>query len=305
MKKEVIAFVCILSFIFISIPVPAKETVLSGLGGLPVDEGEAAAYALLGGAGVDGLRALSVRPGDVLELPLHLYTFLDENGIPIGPDIVTPALLAASKVKVRHSANIGPQAVASVNFTPGGTILVSFRESLVQTRELAFECRIYLTFDGRRDPLSEIIIAGEISNPIITVSPGLRSVDLSGGHIAQAAGYIREIDVHLGHGVSVSSTFFTGSRYYGVAKLRRNNPEEGNTLLRDYPEVELLYTLDTVGLRRDNLDNVTLRLPKLYYAYNSAGDYIGTTRGALPYSPVYYLSSSYIAAGLRLIDFPS
>jgi hypothetical protein len=247
---------------------------------------------------VADLQDLFVRPGELLQIMLPPEAFVDSEGNVLAGDALSSSQLAEGKVSVRYKATAGAQALAGVTVgydaEIGACVLVQFQPELVKTQETTFEYDIYLTVRGRRRANTTFTIAGKIANPVVYVYGHEEVVNLSGGTVAEATTYIRDIRLDLGNGLSVNNSLYEGSRYYGVAAVEQS--ADDTPLLPDYPEVELIYTLSTIGLKREDRDIVTFDFTERYYVYNQDGKYIGTTNKLLPYSAKYYLALTQIGS---------
>jgi hypothetical protein len=245
---------------------------------------------------VTDLQDLFVQPGETLQIALPPEAFVDSEGNVLAADALSSAQLDEGRVSVRYRAVVGVQALAEITIGTdpdnGACILVQFQPQFVQTQEREFEFDVYLTVRGKRKESTLFTIAGRIANPVIYLNEHDDYADLSNGTVAEAMAYIRDIQLNLGNGLLLNSSLFKGSRYYGVAAVEESDTE--NPLLPDYPEVELLYTLHTIGLKREDRDTVTFDFTQRYYVYNQEGKYIGTTSNMLPYSAAYYLTSTQI-----------
>ena len=87
---------------------------------------------------------------------------------------------------------------------------------------------------------------------------------------------------------------YVGCGFYG---LTVGGTASNNSLTRsderrfDEYDLAYIYNLKTSGLKAPG-NIVTFDLGSTYYAYNAKGEYIGTTRGALPYWTKYYLTTT-------------
>jgi hypothetical protein len=257
---------------------------------------------VLSGGYVTNILDLSVQPGDSLQITLPPEAFVDAEGYPLGDDMLSVARLNEGGVSVRHRAVVGAQTLAGVaigsDSEMGACILVQFQQEFVQTQELEFEIDVYLTVRGQNKGNTTFTIAGRIANPVIYLDGEEDYVDLSDGAVVEATTYIKDITMDLGNGIALQSTLFEGSRYYGIATVEQSDRDAPS--LPDYPEVELIYTLHTIGLKREDRDTTMFDISQTYYVYNQDGKYIGTTNKMLPYSAKYYLSSIQI----ERIDLP-
>jgi hypothetical protein len=301
MKKHRMAIVAILCAVLMmaGFPVNAKtSTRIADIEATYWSETSLADAAVLSGGYVADLQDLFVRPGELLQIMLPPEAFVDEEGNVLSGDALSSSQLAEGKVGVRYKATAGAQALAGVSLgydsEMGACVLVQFQPELVKTQEFVFEYDIYLTVRGQRKANTTFTVAGKIANPVIYVYGDEEVVNLSDGTVAEATTYVRDIRLDLGNGLSVNSSLYEGSRYYGVAAVEQS--VDDTPLLPDYPEVELIYTLRTIGLKREDREMVTFDFTERYYVYNQDGKFIGTTDKLLPYSAKYYLALTQIGS---------
>lgn len=172
-------------------------------------------------------------------------------------------------------------------------VSVIFSSALVSTRSAEFELKISFTGEGKGFASRDITVRGEAANPLIYVDSGTTYVDISDGSVAYSGEYIKDVEVSIGEGISINTSFFPEYKYYGTVSAELSG--EDYLLMCDYPEIEKVYSISTINLRKDDTKNVRFSFPyETYYVYNSDFEYIGTTSIKLPYSGKYYLCTKKI-----------
>jgi hypothetical protein len=171
-----------------------------------------------------------------------------------------------------------------------GRIEVSFKDEYSGVKETDFEFDIYLTLNGRRQDDHGITFTGTYGNPVIEVYEGSDSVDISDGSVALAAESIRELDVEIGNGVTVTTRLSKDKRVYGIAT--HDEPDRADDeMMKEYKDIEYVVTLDTIGL--DSTAN-TVKFGYEYqgfFVYDEDLNYLGKAGDDLPYSDKYYLAA--------------
>jgi hypothetical protein len=302
MRILIAAILCVV-LVMAGFPAHAKTSVqIAGVNDSYWSEVYLPDVAMLSSGSGEDLLDLYVQPGETLLIVLPPEAFVDAEGYPLEGYTLPFSRISEARVGVQHKVIAGAQTLAGVSLVSdpdfGASILVEFQPEFVQTQELEFEYDIYVTIRGKRETSTRITIAGKIANPVVYVYDGDDYVDLSDGYVAEATAYIKDIELYLGNGLSLRRALFKGSRYYGIATVEQSDTQ--SPLLPGYPEVELVYTLRTIGLKREDRDTVTFDFTELYYVYNQEGQYIGTTSKILPYSAKYYLTRTQIGS----IDVP-
>ena len=234
--------------------------------------------------------ALTLRPGSVVEIYMPA-SLLSLTGLPLDNAALRQADIQP-KYKAYAGSGLLERITVSTDYSDYWQLTLTFTANLAQTRELAFSYQVFLTEKGRKHATTEITIAGTIANNLCTADTGDTYIDLSDGTVVQATGYVRDIQVYLGHNVSIVSNFFENARYYGVATTEPDLQDA--LLLNHYPEIDMVYSLRTIGLKQGNRNTVIFDLPQSYHAFNAQGQYLGTTRKPLPYSTKYYLSTTLL-----------
>lgn len=246
--------------------------------------------------------------GDLANNVLDLGT-IDASGLEIGLPLLTQMFQVAagtvapadnlplsatdirnSKIAVRTQSQSGSRVLASVSIdTRNSTLDVEFVDEWVSTKEQDFEIFIYLTIDGKRQDSYGLTLIGTLENPIIEIYGDYDYVDLSEGYVAEAQEFVNNIEVDLGNGVSIFTKMFKGKSYYGTAS--REVDEAADIVFKQYPDVDNVVTLKTVGLNSTG-DIVRLDTDYSdYYVYDKDLNYLGQSNEMLPYSTVYYLAN--------------
>ncbi|MDR2933223.1 MAG: hypothetical protein LBV27_08970 [Oscillospiraceae bacterium] len=237
---------------------------------------------------------IHVRPGDEIRIMLSPGAFVDEQGTPLdqlGVQTISLSGISEGGISVKARAESGKQAFGTVAFknsrdkSQSAYLAVSFVKEMVSTKELSFDYIISLSGSNQKSSAVEFKLTGTVANPVFSVMATDEYINISDGSVAEATSYVKNIEVDIGNGVSVMTNLFEGTRYYGVTDV---GPGAGD-LTESYPEIQMVYTLRTIGLKKDSRDSVAFDLDELYYVYNVSGDYLGTTAKPLPFSATYYL----------------
>ncbi|GHU81003.1 hypothetical protein FACS1894191_7400 [Clostridia bacterium] len=240
---------------------------------------------------------IKAETGGELRIPFKPAAFVDGAGKPLDPAVVpviTATQLSLAGIKVSVRAETGAAALDGVSIQEGTSqhpdayISVKFAETFPYTREIGFDYFISVSA-GQSAPV-EIKLSGAVANPVFDVYPDDEYADLSTGNVAEAKGYVKNIRVDIGNGISILSNFFEGSRYYGVSTVDFGGGD--HPLVPTYPEVEIIYSLRTVGLKSQGRDCVSFDLPLRYYVYNAEGEYLGASNKPVAYSVRYFLTGS-------------
>lgn len=240
---------------------------------------------------------LSVTGGDEVTLEFNSDFFLWEKGKPLPAEWLTTGQIRNGRVAVKMLSGYNSNVVDSVDIrydSGRAYVRIKFIERFVSTKDRDFRFSVALTVDGRVERDTEALVEGTMANEYIEVYRDTDYVDLSYGDIAEAMESISRIEVDLGNGVSIFTRMVGGKLYYGAATTDMDNRDY--ELMERYPEIDMVYTLSTVGLNSTG-NTVKIDLPGRYYVYDRNLNYIGTTAERLSYSTKYYITT-------RQIDFP-
>lgn len=300
MKKLCITFLAILFSLGLSVTGLAADTpeVLSvNLSFFEVQGAQqyALGAALLDDASPEDLEALSVHPGSEIRIQMAPKAFLASDGKTAdthGFRFVSADQLSFSGIRLDKRIESGRDVIRHVGLRGSADgaacITVTFVDEFVSTREAEFELWVSLAENGEVREETTIHIAGLLQNPEVEVTAQDEYVDLSGGTVATTPEYIKNIILDLGNSVCMNTYLFPETRYYGTVDVVE--AAEGEELVENYPEVHLICSLRTVGLKREGGQPVHFDLPDKYYVYDSSGAYLGTSDRPLAYSSKYYLS---------------
>ena len=222
-------------------------------------------------------------------LTQEMFSWDNNSGTADGT-VLTSSQISSGKLTTRVSTSAGSKAIDSVTLDKrNGRIEIEFAEELVSTSELDFEFTVYLNIDGSRQSDYSMTFYGTFENDVIDVYGDEDYVDLSYGVVAEAQEYNSGVEMDLGNGVSIHTKLFKGKSYYGTAT--RESDEADDAVLKQYPDIDNVVTLKTVGL------NSTGDVVKLdtdysdYYVYDKDMNYLGQSNQMLPYSTKYYLAN--------------
>lgn len=239
----------------------------------------------------DDLTDLEVQPGDVIKIPLQGVLFKDSSGTPFDQFDVSLSALNSAGITVRGTFSQG-QGVYNVSLggnRNGSYIKIEFLSGhFFQAQR--FSSYIFLYKNGSRKASTRIAIKGRLESVPQELYAGDDYVDLSDGSAAHVNTTLRNVEVYLGEGCSITRTLSKGQTYAGIATVDDINSND-LLVLSKYPNVEYIYKLETVGLKLPG-NIVRFDLDRKYYVYNSNGTYIGTSDQALPYWTRYYMSST-------------
>lgn len=273
---------------------------------------------------------LIVYPGDEIRIPLtaDLFTFSDGK-VSAFMEAVNYGQL--SRVRVRTQTREGSGVLDYVQFDtdtfpgrpfvqPGRTtftgktayISVMFAKEFISVEDKRFSFSIYLSIDGKK--YEELVIDLEGTLQVVTIEVNKRNthINLSDGFVAEATESVDNVCADLGAGVSVYVNMFKGQRYCGQAKILEGIDAYMNDLdlaklelddieLPDlYPAIDMIYKLQSVGLRRSS-SKVKIDVERKYYpsdrtyhVYDEDLRYLGVVEDALPYSSYYFVTSEKI-----------
>lgn len=229
----------------------------------------------------------TIRPVDEVKVKFDL----DRTAFGLGGSgVMSAAEIRASKIKVNATSKAGSKLLSSLEVVQkDGQVVAKFVKEMVSTKSADFEIEIYLTIDGKRKGDQSATLIGTMENEVISVYDNYDYVDLSNKLVAEAEDFINNIEVDLGNGVSIFTKFFKGKKYYGTAS--RDADEADDVVFKQYPDIDNVVTLKTVGL------NSTGDIVKLdndydnYYVYDKDMNFLGMSNEMLPYSSKYYLAN--------------
>lgn len=240
----------------------------------------------------------TVRPIDELEITLALdpALFKDEDGA--APTSVnsdgnlSKSLIKSSKIKVRSQVKKGSAAIDEVKLDEGkGIVEIVFNDEYVATKDLDFEVFVYLTIDGTSFRDNGVTVSGTYENEVDDdVDADYEWYDLSDQMVIEAQEYVRNIELELGDDVSVFTNLYSGRKYYGTATTEVT--EADDEVMKQYPGVSLVYTLNTVGLNTASSQVKLGGIGSDYFVYDSNMAYLGKSNEMLGYSNKYYLSTT-------------
>lgn len=168
-------------------------------------------------------------------------------------------------------------------------IQVQLVDNVVSTEDKEFETT--LTIYANKVKQQSIVVAGTIGSGSVEVNSSDSFIYLGGGDVAEATESINSIEVDAGNNVTLTARMHQGKKYYAVAQM--NPTSYDMEVMDEYPEIELVYQLDTKGFLESDV-SVKIDIDEKLYVYNAEGKYVGTTKDSLPLSGKYYLAKEEI-----------
>lgn len=225
-------------------------------------------------------------PGYEVWIPLDAANF--EPATLADPIMMTD--VKNSKITVRQSVKSGAKAIDTVELKADSNkvanILVTLKEPFFSTDSLDFDVAIYLLIDGTRQSF-ETRVTGTLKNSETEVYSSDDYVDLSAGQVAVCEETAKKVEADLGNNVAVFVRMQKGKKYYGISTVGPDASDDG--VLSEYPDIENVYTLSTIGLNAPG-NNVKFDIGDDLYVYDGDLNYLGKTSDMLPYSTKYYLA---------------
>jgi len=250
------------------------------------------------GSGSAGIANLDIRPDAGLKMYLVSEDFLWGDADGAEYDIyhgkVTAAQLRKGKITVKKSVARGANVIEDVAFASdsGGTYVdIQFVEYFVSTSGQDVEFSVCLAKNGDKRMGTEVTVAGTMENEEETVDEGDEYISLEQGLVVEARGHVRNIQMYLGNGATITTNLFKDQKYYGVAL---NAVDATDSAIMDkYPSVGNVLTLKTVNLQGSG-SLVTFQMDGEYYVYGADGAYLGVSGEAVAYCDKYYFSTQRI-----------
>lgn len=246
------------------------------------------------------LDSLHVQAGSELRIyladPQGNSLFYDQNGDPIPTADVSLSKLRAARITLAPLDGDAADAVEKVEFAyaikakglPTGApyISVTFLSDLFRVDPIPFSFVLQLCQDGLPVSQGEVSVSGLLLTVEQDVTADDDTLDIHDGVVAVAVDDVSGIVLDLGDGLTMTANLTQGERYYGVAHLELEEPENAPTSA----EIRKVYSLQTIHL--DHPDNIVhIYSPVTLHVYTADGKYAGTTRDGLPCSDRYYLTN--------------
>lgn len=236
------------------------------------------------------LVAVDVADTDDMEVVADTSILMDLSGmLDLNGKTLNEANLKSAKIKIQRTISSGSNVIRDLDFYSTGTpktpyVRLRFVEEHVSTKEIDFSIKIYLTQDGRSEPLE---LTGTFKNDEEVVESDRDYVDLSDKIVAEADGYNSKVEVYGGNNVSLVTKMMDGKKYYFTVNMDVSASDE--KMLDKYSDL-MVYNLNMVGFSTGGkMVKFDLDGDK-FYAYNEKGEAIGTTADLLPFSSKIYLS---------------
>lgn len=229
----------------------------------------------------------TVPPGyeDYINLSTDMFEWDYDQSAPVTGDI-----FKASGFMASYSVTEGDAALSGVNIdSHQRRIVIRYADQLVSTEPVDFEFTVYLSTSGGRDRGRGLTFKGTLANEVVKVGSGSK-IDLSGGKVAEATADIAKIRVRAGEGLSFSTSFEKGRRYYASCTAVPSSADYKK--LKQNPGIDHVLTLRTAGITTSGL---TVRLGQDYqkdYVYDKDLNYLGRGNEELPLRKKYYLCAS-------------
>jgi hypothetical protein len=167
---------------------------------------------------------------------------------------------------------------------------ITFNNKFVSTSTVDYKFMAYLNKNKRRDQDTEVNFEGSYKNAETTVDEGDSYVYLSTDiPVVESLAYIKNIDIELDDGITIHTKFFKGKKYYATGSAGFGSADDET--LTQYPDIDAIYTLESVGLN-NAYTTVSLNVGGSLPVYNADLEYIGTTADKLPFSSKYYVAAT-------------
>jgi len=262
--------------------------------------------------------SLVVRPGDELRIPLtaDLFTWSDGSSRLPNESIDSLFKLYHSRTKLSYKTLAGSDVLDYVQLEKGtfkgkpfyqyGTtnrtgktvyISVKFIDDFADVKDKYFRYSIYLHIDGDRYEELSIELSGEYTFDVEYVTSQNTNMDLSDGMVIEAEETVPNFQVYLGHGVTVQKNLNKGERYYGLAFINDSVDDIREEWPELYPDVHIIYRIRHSNME-SGISRATIKPPdgKQYYIYGDKMDFLGMTTEQVPFSEIYFLSTTEIPA---------
>lgn len=260
--------------------------------------------------------ALEVHPGDELRIPItaDLFTWSDGRAAP-DETIDGLARLRRGGVKVGYRILSGVDVLDYVQLEMGtfsgkpfyqfGTnrasgntayISVNFLNDYVDLKDKYFRFILTLTVDGKGYEGLTIELCGTYRYDTNVVDRGCTSVTMNEGMVVEAIEPVRNISMNLGSGVVVRRNLVGGQRYYGLAHLKDSIEDLREEWPELYPDVKMVYFLETANMEFGNKVTITPPRGGTYYIYGEDMEFLGMTGQEIPLGGHYFLSTTEMPA---------
>jgi hypothetical protein len=182
-------------------------------------------------------------------------------------------------------------------------VRVTFKDKFVSTSTVNFKFTGYLTRNNRRDKDTEVDFSGSYANMETTVQDGDIYVYLGDDvPVVESLAYLKNIDIELDDGITIHTKFFEGKKYYATGEAAFTSADDD--VLTQYPDIDAIYYLETVGLNNSNT-TVSLNVGGNRPVYDADLMYIGTTGDKLPYSSKYYVAATELDVEDPTVEEPT
>jgi len=208
-------------------------------------------------------------------------------------------LIHFDRVQLRTTRTVGMSGtIRDVEFHQSANPHVALRirtpEFMVRTgtNHVAFDLNMSVTgasnrFLGRA--------AFDVANTRVYVRENQQFIDPHRREYLRAEDTIRNIDIYAGEGVTFRRNITRGQDLYVQASLATHDAWE--TFFQDHSELVDIILIHHTGMAHA-ASTVSIERPRTYYVFNSDRELIGTTADDdLPFSPVYFLTTSVIDIG--------
>lgn len=227
-----------------------------------------------------------IRPEGEYRIPIKILvsggTNTNATKKDIKDDKVDVKLVATEGKNVYRDISIQHSSNNTVSY-----VRVRMIENFVSTKDQDFNYEVQLRKDKDNHGDAEVV-SGTFANASQKVSENDDYVYLGNKPVVEADDYVKSIEVELENGVSIFTKMFEGKKYYG--KVTQDVKAEDDEIVSQYPAIDTIYYLSTIGLNSAG-NTVKIDVDDKYYVYNANMEYIGTTSEKLPYSTKYYLAT--------------
>lgn len=231
---------------------------------------------------------------------LYNTMFVDKNGQqggvagPVVPARLTQADIRASKFKVFTRYASGRAAIKKISLdSKNGQIQVELADEFVSTKPLDFEIFFYLEINGQRYDDRGFTVSGTMYNREVDVYKDYESIDISDQSIAVANDSVRNLEIEIGNGVTVTANLSRNQKYYGTATLEPTDDDED--VFAEYSSIRDVINIKTVGLDRAGSSVKLSSDWSGLYVYDEDFNYLGRSNAKLPFRTKYYLAGKQLS----------
>ena len=206
----------------------------------------------------------------------------------------TKQMIKDAKIDVKVRGGAGALNKVEIKYDAAGYAYaqVSLIEPFVSTGSKDFEIVVTPVINRKNVKDEEITIIGTLKNypgEIVDDTYEYSNFD-EFRRVIEAKDYVKKIELEVDDILSIFTKLFNGKKYY--AKATNKIKSEDEALFVEYPELDAVYYLTTIGLNsvgnyvKLNLDDKTL------FVYDEDLNYLGTSADELPVTGKYFIASA-------------